>query len=175
MNTPKVSKLKSAGLACVLASVAIAASANDRDKAKRIHDRIAGVPPSEATLDQMEALVAANNPLGAALIATQAPSFYNVTLKNMAVPWTNRDQSVFVPLNDYVATFIGMVRDDVPFNTALSADLTYTVSGVTPAASATSNAHYENAETNSVNLFAALSPRRSPRCSAFPPRPPRVS
>ncbi len=158
MNTPKVSKLKSAGLACVLAGVAIAASANDRDQAKRIHDRIAGVPPSEATLNQMEALVAANNPLGAALIATQAPSFYNVTLKNMAVPWTNRDQSVFVPLNDYVATFIGMVRDDVAFNTALSADLTYTVSGVTPAASATSNAHYENAENNSVNLFAALQP-----------------
>ena len=76
----------------------------------------------------------------------------------MAVPWTNRDQSVFVPLNDYVATFIGMVRDDVAFNTALSADLTYTVSGVTPAASATSNAHYENAENNSVNLFAALQP-----------------
>ena len=45
----------------------------------------------------------------------------------MAVPWTNRDQTVFAPLNDYVATFIGMVRDDVPFNTALSADLTYTV------------------------------------------------
>ena len=61
------------------------------------------------------------------LIATQTPSFYNVTLKNMAVPWTNRDQTVFAPLNDYVATFIGMVRDDVPFNTALSADLTYTV------------------------------------------------
>ena len=158
MNTQKVSKLKSAGLACVLASVAIAASANDRDQAKRIHDRIAGVPPSEAVLDQMEALVTANNPLGAALIATQSPSFYNVTLKNMAVPWTNRDQSVFVPLNDYVATFIGMVRDDVPFNTALSADLTYTVSGVTPAASATSNAHYENAENNAVNLFAALQP-----------------
>ncbi len=48
----------------------------------------------------------------------------------MAVPWTNRDQTVFAPLNDYVATFIGMVRDDVAFNTALSADLTYTVSGV---------------------------------------------
>jgi hypothetical protein len=158
MNTPKVSKLKSAGLACVLASVAIAAFANDRDQAKRIHDRVAGVPPSAAVLQQMEDLVAANNPLGAALLATQSPSFYNVTLKNMAVPWTNRDQSVFVPLNDYVATFIGMVRDDVPFNTALSADLTYTVSGVTPAASATSNEHYENAENNSVNLFAALQP-----------------
>jgi hypothetical protein len=57
MNTPKVSKLKSVGLACLLAGVAIAASANDRDKAKRIHDRIAGVPPTEAVLDQMEWLV----------------------------------------------------------------------------------------------------------------------
>jgi len=158
MNTPQVSSLKKVGLACLLACVAVAASANDRDKAKRIHDRIAGVPPSEATLDQMEALVTAGNPLGAANIATSAPSFYNVTLKNMAVPWTNRDQTVFAPLNDYVATFIGMVRDDVAFNTALSADLTYTVGGVSPAASATNNDHYEAAETNAVNLFTALQP-----------------
>jgi hypothetical protein len=169
MNTPKVSKLKSVGLACVLASVAIAASANDRDQAKRIHDRIAGVPPSEATLNTMEGLVTSGNALGAALIATQSPSFYNVTLKNMAVPWTNRDQSVFVPLNDYVATFIGMVRDDIAFNTALSADLTYTVNGVSPAASATSNAHYEAAENNSVNLFAALQPTTQSSVLGIPP------
>ena len=156
MDMQQVSKLKKVGLTCVLACVAATASANDRDQAKRIHDRIAGVPPTEAVLDQMEALVAADNFLGAAAIATQNPSFYNVTLKNMAVPWTNRDQTVFAPLNDYVATFIGMVRDDVPFNTALSADLTYTVQGVTPAASATSNAHYEAAENNSVNLFTQL-------------------
>lgn len=168
MNTPKVSKLKSVGLACVLASVAIAASANDRDQAKRIHDRIAGVPPSEATLNSMEAMVTSGNAIGAALIATQSPSFYNVTLKNMAVPWTNRDQSVFVPLNDYVATFIGMVRDDVAFNTAFSADLTYTVNGVTPAASATSNAHYENAENNSVNLFAQLQPAQQSSVLGIP-------
>ena len=61
MNTPKVSKLKSVGLACVLAGVAIAASANDRDQAKRIYDRIAGVPPSEATLNTMEGMVAGGN------------------------------------------------------------------------------------------------------------------
>ena len=54
------------------------------------------------------------------------PSFYyDVTLKNFATPWTNRDQTVFAPLNDYTATVIGMVRDDVPFNTALSADILY--------------------------------------------------
>jgi hypothetical protein len=158
MNTPKVSTLKSVGLACVLASVAFGALANDRDHAKRIYDRIAGVPPDDATLDTMAALVAGGNLQAAADIATAAPSFYNVTLKNMAVPWTNRDQTVFAPLNDYVATFIGMVRDDVPFNTALSADLTYTVNGSTPAASPTSNAHYENAEINGINLYTALTP-----------------
>ena len=169
MNTPQVSKVKTVGLAVLLASVAIAASANDRDKAKRIYDRIAGVPPSEATLDTMEGMVAGGNAIGAANIATQAPSFYNVTLKNMAVPWTNRDQTVFAPLNDYVATFIGMVRDDVAFNTALSADLTYTVNGATPAASASSNAHYENAETNNINLFTALTPTTQSSIQGIPP------
>jgi hypothetical protein len=168
MNTPQVSKVKTVGLAVLLASVAIAASANDRDKAKRIYDRIAGVPPTEATLDIMAPLIA-TDPIAAANIATSAPSFYNVTLKNMAVPWTNRDQSVFAPLNDYVATFIGMVRDDVAFNTALSADLTYTVNGATPAASASSNAHYENAETNNINLFTALTPTTQSSIQGIPP------
>ena len=158
MNTEQVSSLKKVALACLLSCVAVAAAANDRDKAKRIYDRVAGVPPSEATLNQMEALVAANNPIGAANIATLSPSFYNVTLKNMAVPWTNRDQTVFAPLNDYVATFIGMVRDDVDFSTALSADLTYTVQGSSPAASASNNDHYANAESNAMNLFTALQP-----------------
>jgi hypothetical protein len=156
MNTPKVSSSKQVALACLLAVVAVAASANDRDKAKRIHDRIAGVPPSEATLDAMEALVTGGDARAAADIATASPSFYNVTLKNMAVPWTNRDQTVFAPLNDYVATFIGMVRDDVDFSTALSADLTYTVSGSSPAVSASSNDHYANAEAGNMNLFTAL-------------------
>ena len=48
MDTQQVSKLKLIALACLLASVTFTASANDRDRAKRIHDRIAGTPPSEA-------------------------------------------------------------------------------------------------------------------------------
>jgi hypothetical protein len=169
METQKVSKVKQVGLVCLFACVAIAASANERDQAKRIHDRIAGVPPSEETLDDMAALINGGNPLGAANIATQNASFYNVTLKNMSVPWTNRDQTVFAPLNDYVATFIGMVRDDVPFNTALSADLTYTVNGVTPAASPSSNDHYANAESNAVNLFTALQSTTQSTVLGIPP------
>ena len=74
-------------------------------------------------------MLAAPDPVAAALIATNDPKFYNDTIRNMAAPWTNRDQSVFVPLNDYTATVIGMVRDNVPFNTMLSADILYVGDG----------------------------------------------
>ena len=87
-----------------------------------MYNRIAGIPPTAAELASM---TAAADPVTAALIATQDPAFYNNTIRNMAAPWTNRDQSVFVPLNDYTATVVGMVRDNVPFNTLLSADLVY--------------------------------------------------
>ena len=70
----------------------------------------------------MAARIQANDADGAARIAMQSPSFYRVVLKNFATPWTNRDQTVFAPLNDYTATVIGMIRDDKPFNTVLSAD-----------------------------------------------------
>jgi hypothetical protein len=55
---------------------------------------------------------------------------------------------VFVPLNDYTATVIGMVRDDVPFNTVLSADIVYTgrARRRLPAYSPTNNDHYEQLE-----------------------------
>ena len=82
----------------------------------------------------------------------QNRAFYNVTLKNFAMPWTNRDQTVFAPLNDYVATVIGMVRDDVPFDRVLSADILYvgsSGSGV-PAYSPANNDHYAALETQGV-------------------------
>ena len=85
-------------------------------------------------------------PSRAALIATQDPAFYNNTIRNLAAPWTNRSQSVFVPLNDYTATVVGMVRDNVPFNTLLSADLVYiadSASGV-PAYSPANNNMYQS-------------------------------
>ncbi len=113
-----------AGALALLSSNASAAGLT-ADQATRIYNRIAGVPPTAAQLTQ---LMAAPDPVTAALIATNDPAFYNDTIRNMAAPWTNRDQSVFVPLNDYTATVVGMVRDDVPFNTLLSADLVYIAS-----------------------------------------------
>jgi hypothetical protein len=137
----------------IAAAIALPAQAGPAEQAKRIHDRLAGVPPSEPVLSQMEALIP-GDPQAAAYIAMDDVSFYNVTLKNFAAPWTNRDQSVFVPLNDYIATVIGMIRDDVDFSTVLSADLTYVGQGgvVSAAASRNNNNHYEQLETDNVDL-----------------------
>jgi hypothetical protein len=145
-------------LLAALGVAASGASAGTREQAKRIHDRIAGVPPSAATLDAMAADIAGGDAIGAAYAAMDSPSFYNVTLKNFAAPWTNRDRSVFVPLNDYTATVIGMVRDDVPFNTLLSANMVYVgAPGLgLPAYSMTSNAHYQALDDQGVDLDANL-------------------
>jgi len=145
------------------------AHAGPNEQARRIYERIAGVPPSAAELATMVGALGGcsgscnpNNPADyaamqlAAQTATSAATFYNVTLKNMVIPWTNRDQTVFAPLNDYAATVIGMVHDDVDFRTALSADILYVVNGVSPAPSNSSNAHYAAAEANGVDLSTAL-------------------
>jgi hypothetical protein len=141
----------------VLTQLTTPVLAGPREQAVRLHNRIAGVPPSAANLNSMATMIQNGNAAGAALIATNQPSFYNVTLKNFVTPWTNRDQTVFAPLNDYTATVIGMVRDDVAFNTALSADILYTINaGGLPAPSVAGNDHYATADTNGVDLSTTL-------------------
>jgi hypothetical protein len=133
-------------LALLLCAVSIAL-AGPREQAARIHDRLAGVPADEDKLAEMAATLP-GNPTAAANIAMDNPNFYAVTLKNFAAPWTNRDQNAFVPLNDYMTLVMGMVRDNVPFNQILTANLLYMgPADVTPAASATSNAHFEALES----------------------------
>lgn len=148
-------------LAALMAAslIGAAAQAGPREQARRIHDRLAGVPPTETVLAQMASLIQSGDPTSAAMMAMDNRNFYSVTLKNFVTPWTNVDRSVFVPLNDYTATVIGMVRDDVDFSTVLSADLLYTsnAAGV-PAYSATNNDHYQYLEDHDVDLKATLQP-----------------
>ena len=107
-------------LVSLLASIAMA---GPREQALQIHNRIAGVPPSEAVLLQMANLINTNDVAGAVEVAMDNEAFYSVTLKNMATPWTNREQTVFAPLNDYTATFIGLVRDEDDFRKILYDDV----------------------------------------------------
>jgi hypothetical protein len=158
----RLARASAASALCALAVISFLGSPQaradataDRATATLLFQRLTGVPPTDALLSQMQPLIV-SSPAAAAAIATAQPQFYNVTLKNIFLPATNRDQSVFVPLNDYVVTAIGMIHDDVPFNTALSADILYTLKGQSTAASASSNDHYANAEAANVDISANL-------------------
>jgi hypothetical protein len=144
----------SVSAATALAISTAVASAGPREQARRMHDRLVGVPPSPAVLDSMEAQIAGGNALGAAQQAMSHPLFYSSALKNWVTPWTNVAQTVFAPLNDFTATVIGIVRDNRPFTDVLTADLVYVGS---PAVSSmpysqTDNNHYAALEANRVDL-----------------------
>ncbi|MEO8315104.1 MAG: hypothetical protein ABI645_09940 [Pseudomonadota bacterium] len=138
-------------LSTCFSAAALAGSA-ERAQAKRIHDRVAGVPPSAAVLDQMEALIIQGRANEAARIAMQAPSFYTTVLKNWITPWTNRDQTAFAPLNDYTATAIGMIRDDVDFREVLSGDILYVGGAGFPGYSGVNNNLYQQMEDDDADL-----------------------
>jgi hypothetical protein len=151
-----------AGLVALVALAAVLCSASDagagpRERAKRMHDRLVGVPPSADVLDAMAQLLETDteeSDLEAAQLAMQTPAFYNVALKRFVTPWTNVARDVFAPFNDYTALVIGMVRDDVPFNEVLSADMIYTgAPGVVASEySHIDNDHYEQLDADGIDL-----------------------
>ena len=134
-------------------------------KAWTIHNRIAGVPPNPSTdvlarmtraIQQSPGEVGLEN---AAKIAMENPYFYDLVLKNWVKPWSNAEKSNRVPLNDYVTTIVGAIRDsDIPgkpFSRILYDDFVY----VGPATgnednnfSRKTNNHYDALESSNVSL-----------------------
>ena len=169
--------VKATALALAIASFASVQQASadpvSRAQAKRMYDRLVGTPPTPALLDDLESRVAADKvAAGLYMLDKSSPrssQFYTTTLKNFATPWTNRDQTVFAPLNDYVATVIGMVRDDADFRTVLSADLVYIGQGISPAYSTTNNDHYVAMESNNADLRVVLQPTTQSSLNGLPP------
>ncbi len=153
-----------------LLALNLSVEAGPREQAKRIHDRIAGVPPSAPILNSMEADIVSGDVIAAANTAMQNPAFYNVTLKNMVTPWTNEEQTVFASLNDYTATVIGMVRDDFDFRLILSDDILYVGDDALglPAYSNSNNSHYESLEQNGVDLLTGLVRRTQSAFTGLP-------
>jgi hypothetical protein len=153
----------------LLVSSGAIADVDDREQAKFIHDRLTGVLATDEMLDLMENSIAVDSdPVAAARYAidgaasaaanygsaiTPSGGFYTVTLKNWASIWTNEEQDVFQPLNDYSATVIGMVRDDEDFRKILYDNVIYTgsVAGITPYSSI-NNDHYEQLEASSADM-----------------------
>ncbi|USD21279.1 hypothetical protein [Microbulbifer variabilis] len=145
------------------------ALAAPQDQALQIHSRITGTIPSESVLLDMAEDIANGDPASAAYTAMQHDDFYNVTLKNLATPWTNEEQDVFAPLNDYSATVIGMVRDDMDFRQLLSANILYTgnVSGL-PSYSTSNNNHYEALEAGGYSLKENLTRQSQSSLNGLP-------
>ncbi|SMF62630.1 hypothetical protein SAMN02745866_04021 [Alteromonadaceae bacterium Bs31] len=183
MNTSLLTHIKrkqahGAGLftavAIALFGWSAASSAGTLEQAKRMHDRLTGVPPTETILLQMKAELdkgesGSVNGVAAAMIAMEHDGFYNVTLKNWAAPWTNREQDVFVPLNDYTSTVVGFVRDELDFRELLYADILYVgdSSGL-PAYSNSNNDHYEQLESSGVSLKDTLVSRSQSSLTGLP-------
>lgn len=150
------------------------ANADSVSQAKRMHDRLAGIPPSDETLQQMALLINQGDDVGAARIAIEAPSFYNVTLKNWVTPWTNEESDIFAPLNDYTATVIGIVRDDQDFRQILTGDILYVANSSAmstynlPSYSVSNNNHYEQLEAHGADLSSVLELTRQSSLTGIP-------
>jgi hypothetical protein len=80
-------------------------------------------------------------------------------------------------LNDYTATIIGMVRDNTPFNTVLSADLLYVGDGsklpsgqgaMLPAYAYDNDDHYQYLDDVGADLAAVLTPATQSSLTGIP-------
>lgn len=145
---------------CAFSFAINTASAGPREQAKYIHDRIAGVAPTNAVLDSMTNDI---NGVGGRTVddaintAMNNKNFLNVTVKNMVIPWTNKDQTVFFPLNDAAATIIGYVRDGTDFRRILFANDIYIGNdGSLPTYSNSNNNHYAQMEHRNLDLRTTL-------------------
>lgn len=69
------------------------------------------VPIDDDRLVQMEALIKAGNEKGAAAIATQDSFFLDILIRDVARKMSTREETVRAPMSDFVASFIGIVRD----------------------------------------------------------------
>ncbi len=156
-------------IATVLSTNLVSAATEDRERAKFIHDRLTGVMPTDAMLDLMENSIAIEGDVKQAAryaidgnatqgddygdVITPSGGFYNAVLKNWASPWTNEEQDVFQPLNDYSATVIGLVRDSDDFRKMLYDNVIYTgnVGGIS-AYSNSNNDHYADLESTSADM-----------------------
>jgi hypothetical protein len=103
------------------------ATTQEVSQAKKILERLTGTkwPGDSQTVLQMADLLHAGQKNQAADLATQQAEFLNVTVKQMALKMSTIDESVSVPLNDFAASFIGVVRDNRDARELLSGNFYY--------------------------------------------------
>lgn len=119
--------LLSAALITGLMSGAWAQTQAEKDEAKWLMERITGVKwaADHPAVLQAAQQVAAGSRSGAAALAVQQPQFLNVMVKNFALEMSTREETIRLPLNDFTATIMGIVRDNTDFREALYGNFFY--------------------------------------------------
>ena len=147
-------------------------SAN-RTLAHKMFRSLTGVslPIDDARLKSMETLIGAKKLREASKVATSDPLFYQNKVRDMAAKMTNRDESLRAPLNDFIATFVGVVRDSESTSAKelLTGNFTYQADPNVIAAGGgaavrmddqadfiESNNHYNDIRTNNYSLKSIL-------------------
>lgn len=125
-------------------------------KAKKIFEKLTGTPllESDPRLKTMSTMISQNKMIDAAKVATEDDYFYNDTVKNFALPLTNKDFSGFADLNDMAAMFVGAARDQMDARELLTGDFIYYGGGTKPTFA--NNTHFENLDKNLTNLRKTL-------------------
>src|SRR4051812_27715067 len=115
--------------------VSASALADNFSKAVRLGDRLGGfrLASDDPMTQQVVGLIAAGQTEQAANLLTGQDSFLNVTVAHMFCPMSNRPETPIVLqpngkfgcLNDFVATAIGIVRDNTDARELLTGNYTY--------------------------------------------------
>ncbi len=156
---------------CFAFSALIGASAfaQSDDEVKKLAERIVGVklPGDSPLLSQMRILYNQGNRKAAAQLAINDPRFINVTTKQMALKMSTRAETMRTELNDFVATYIGVVRDDMDARQLLMGDFHYRADAAKIPAGVTvrsgvladlvlTNNHYLDLDKPNVDLSSVL-------------------
>lgn len=159
-------------LSLILSAGSALAQSEAELEAKWLLERITGVrwPSDAAVLQQMSTLVASKNSSGAVQLAMMQPQFYNITVKQLALQMSTREETIRTPFNDFAAAFIGVTRDDLDARQLLTGNFYYAAAtaqiptGVTIPMNigpdiVASNTHYAALENNRLNLADVLERR----------------
>ena len=135
-----------------------------RTLALEIYKRLVGVstPIDNPVLVDMEQQIDAGNLRAAAAIATQEPGFYNLVVRDFAAQMSTRDETINEPLNDFIATFIGVAKDDLDARLLLTGNFFYKGSIEAPVRNDIyddilgSNRHYDDLRSDNYDLTEVL-------------------
>jgi hypothetical protein len=136
------------------------AAVDPQIQAVQLFKRLTGtaIQPSDPRLAKMAASIKNGDPLSAAAVATDDDHFYGDVARSFAAVMATRSETPLAPLDDFQATIIGAIRDDLDARTLLTGNYLYKANdslGIS-AYDPSSNDHYTDFEAGHYSLKANL-------------------